>query len=446
MSGLAAGIRLAHFGQKVCLLERHTTIGGLNSFYRIGGRNYDVGLHAVTNFARPGTKRGPLARVLRQLRLSWDDFALCEQLGSRISFPESQLRFSNDLELLQTDIAARFPGQIDGFRQLVAELPEYENLPTGTNRMARGYLATYLSDPLLVEMLLCPLMYYGNARERDMDVAQFCIMFRSLFLEGFARPRAGVRVILKTLTRRYKELGGTLWLRRGVRRLQTDGRRVTRIELDDGTQLTARRVLSSAGSHETARLCGSAAPGEFGPRGELSFVEITSVLDCPPATAGCRETIVFFSDANPFVWQVPRDDVDVRSGVICAPNNYAFAEDLPEGLLRVTALANYSRWKSLDTSGYAARKESWREAVLASAVKHVPDFRAHIVAGDMFTPTTIERFTGHGQGAVYGAVQKRYDGKTPWENLFLCGTDQGFVGIVGALVSGIAMANLHCLE
>ena len=47
MSGLAAGIRLAHFGQKVCILERHSAIGGLNSFYRQRGRTYDVGLHAA---------------------------------------------------------------------------------------------------------------------------------------------------------------------------------------------------------------------------------------------------------------------------------------------------------------------------------------------------------------------------------------------------------------
>ena len=63
MSGLAAGIRLAHFDQRVCILERHYTIGGLNSFYRMGGRDYDVGLHAMTNFARKGEKKGPLGKV-----------------------------------------------------------------------------------------------------------------------------------------------------------------------------------------------------------------------------------------------------------------------------------------------------------------------------------------------------------------------------------------------
>ena len=84
MSGLAAGIRLAYFDQKVCILERHYTIGGLNSFYRLRGRDYDVGLHAVTNFTPKGTRRGPLARLLKQLRFRWDDFKLAEQIGSSI--------------------------------------------------------------------------------------------------------------------------------------------------------------------------------------------------------------------------------------------------------------------------------------------------------------------------------------------------------------------------
>jgi hypothetical protein len=31
-------------------------------------------------------------------------------------------------------------------------------------------------------------------------------------------------------------------------------------------------------------------------------------------------------------------------------------------------------------------------------------------------------------------------------NLYLCGTDQGFLGIVGAMLSGISMANYHILQ
>ncbi len=64
----------------------------------------------------------------------------------------------------------------------------------------------------------------------------------------------------------------------------------------------------------------------------------------------------------------------------------------------------------------------------------------------MFTPGTIVRYTGHDNGAVYGAPDKQLDGMTHLDNLFICGTDQGFVGIVGAIMSGISMANMHCLR
>jgi hypothetical protein len=41
--------------------------------------------------------------------------------------------------------------------------------------------------------------------------------------------------------------------------------------------------------------------------------------------------------------------------------------------------------------------------------------------------------------------RKVYDGRTRLENLFICGTDQGYLGIIGAMISGITMANIHVL-
>ena len=108
LSGLAAGIRLAYFDRSVCVLERHTTIGGLNSFYRLRKRNHDVGLHAVTNYAAPGTLTGPLSKLLRQLRLRWEDFALVPQRESSIVFPDCTLKFTNDFEYFEQQVIERF--------------------------------------------------------------------------------------------------------------------------------------------------------------------------------------------------------------------------------------------------------------------------------------------------------------------------------------------------
>jgi phytoene dehydrogenase-like protein len=450
MSGLAAGIRLAQYDQRVCILERHWTIGGLNSFYRLKGRDYDVGLHALTNYTPKGARRGPLAKLLRQLRIRWEEFQLAPQLGSAIRFPGIELDFGNDPGLLESEIAREFPDQIDGYRRLLARLLDYDELVDAAFQVsARTVLEEELSDPWLREMLLCPLMWYGNAREHDMDFGQFCIMFRACYLEGFARPQRGVRLILKQLVRRFRSLGGELKLRHGVSRIAVDGERATGVVLDDGRELAALRIISSAGLVETLRMCDDLTEPAEPQAGRLSFVESVSILDCQPKSLGFDKTIVFYNDSPTFHWERPDDALcDPRTGVICSPNNYDYGGSnggLPEGVIRLTTLANFDRWSQLDETAYRAAKAAEYQAALAAAVVFMPDFRPHVIATDIFTPTTIRRFTSHDNGAVYGAPEKRLAGTTHLRNLYLCGTDQGFVGIVGAIVSGIQIANRYCL-
>ena len=151
MSGLAAGIRLAHFDQRVCILERHYTIGGLNSFYRLGGRNYDVGLHAVTNYAPHGSRKSPLSRLLRQLRFSWDDFALAPQIGSAIAFPGVRLQFGNDFECFRSEVHKNFPSQRDNLQKLLEQVVDYDDLDQTTYDLsARSVLSEIFDDSLLV--------------------------------------------------------------------------------------------------------------------------------------------------------------------------------------------------------------------------------------------------------------------------------------------------------
>ena len=449
MSGLAAGIRLAYYEKKVCILERHTTIGGLNSFYRLRGRNYDVGLHAVTNYAPPKTRTGPLAKLLKQLRLRWDDFDLSPQCGSSVIFPDHRFSFDNGYEEFLEAVCAEFPDQADGFRKLVQQVEEFDELNLQQEPVsARKVLGESISDPLLIDMLLCPLMFYGSALPHDMDFNQFVIMFKSIFKEGFGRPYDGVRQILKTLTRHYKSLGGELKLRQGVREIKIENGKAVGVVTDDGLEIEAENVLSSAGVAETYDLCGQQFTGEKVAHGEVSFNEAIFVLDRQPQDFGHNETIIFYNNAKNFDYAPPEDPCDVRSGIICSPNNFQYADDkkLEDGFIRITALANPDYWLSLPDEEYDQAKEKWTERMVASALNHIPDFRDYVIDTDVFTPRTIKKFTGHIKGVVYGAPVKVLDGVTPINNLFLCGTDQGFLDIIGSMLSGITMAKNHLLR
>lgn len=449
---MSAGCRLAHYEKKVCILEKHSLVGGLNSFYRQRGRNHDVGLHAVTNYADKGVKRGPLNRLLRQLRLTWEELALVPQLGSKIQFPGVTLKFTNNFSFFEEQVAHFFPKEVDGLRKLVSKLVDYNQLgEVSEDVSAREVVSSCIKDPKLVEMIFCPLMFYGSARQQDMDFNQFSIMFRSIFLEGFARPWEGVRILLRTLLDRFRKAGGELRLRAGVKRLLMDtSRNVCGVVLEDGTELRAKTVLSSVGQRETLRLCEDSLEDKSimdkCQPGELGFVETISVLDRQPKNFGHDDTIVFFNDSENFDYRKPDDFCDLRSGVICSPNNFAYREPLKEGIIRITTLANYERWNGLSPEDYARKKEEWYGKIMETASKVIPDFRSFMVDSDMFTPKTIYRFTGHENGAIYGAPVKNYSGLMPFKNLFVCGTDQGMVGIIGAIISGITVVNRYLLS
>jgi phytoene dehydrogenase-like protein len=455
MSGLAAGIRLAHFGRKVCIFERHNAPGGLNSFYSFAGRKYDVGLHAMTNYVAPGIKGTPLGKLLRQLRIERDEFALHPQKQSRIAFPGCSLKFTNDFAVLEAEVTAKFPHQAAGWRSLVELVRSYDDVALDARPVsARETVARYLSDPLLTDMIFCPLMYYGSAQERDMEFGQFVIMFKALYLEGFARPLEGVRVILRVLLEKFRRAGGERRMKCGVARIIEQQGRAARLTLDSGEEITAGHVISSIGFAETMRLC-EPPQAEAAERntGALSYAETITIFNREPAEWGWGDdTIVFFNDSDRFDYSRAQAPVDLRSGVICLPNNFEYGgEHLPEGIFRVTCLASYDLWAHLPEETYQAGKRRWFGEITRSARRFLPAVDDSVLAQakvttDMFTPRTINKFTGHLNGAIYGAPHKIRDGRTHLKNLYLCGTDQGFLGIVGAMLSGISMANYHVLQ
>ena len=396
MSGLAAGIRLAHFGQRVCLLERHTAIGGLNSFYRQRGRIFDVGLHAITNFVPKGTRTGPFAQLLRQLRFAWEEWALSPQLGSAIMFPGVTLRFSNEIELLEGEVRRHFPRQIDNFRRLATELIGYDQFGRpGGGRSARKVVGDMIDDPLLVEMIFCPILFYGGSQAHDMDFDQFSILFRAIFLEGLARPLAGIQAILKMLAppvqgarRRASPAGG----RQPNRRQATAPSK--RSSWKTAPSLNPQRPLVGGLGRDAADVRRRPAP-DVDLSGRLSFVESISILNRQPSFARLRQDDRLLQRFG----EVPLREAR-RSGRSPQRN------DLLAEQFRLRRAAGRGRDADFG-AGELRPLESARRGGLPRGearlvrppgnvgARFVPDFRPAVVETDMFTPLTIHRFTGH---------------------------------------------------
>jgi phytoene dehydrogenase-like protein len=255
-----------------------------------------------------------------------------------------------------------------------------------------------------------------------------------------------IREFLDLLIGQFEAFGGELRRRAPVERIWVDKGRVRGVCLADGVEIEAEAVLSTAGIPETMRLSGwQGDPGHY--TGRMSFLETVSLVDRERAEqVQADRTIVFYNTRPAFSYQRPDHLLDTSWGVICFPDRFVglpTTELLP---IRVTNPASFPHWRALSSETYRQAKADGTAAAVRASEAMVGPYRQAIVFQDSFTPLTIERFTRKAEGAVYGSPIKLRDGATPWPNLFIAGTDQGYLGIVGAMLSGITVINHHLLH
>jgi phytoene dehydrogenase-like protein len=454
MSGLAAGIRLSMYDKKILVLEKHTITGGLNSYYSRGKRRFDVGLHALTNFVGPKDKGKPFLKLLKQLRIPYDDFKLSPQNYSLIQFPDKKLKFTNEISVLIEEINEKYPHEIDGFIKLLEHIKAFDEVNLNNETvMAKTVVNYFLKDKSLIEMIFCPLLIYGSAWENDMDFSQFVIMFKSIYLEGFARPEGGVRTIIDLLLKKLADNGGEIKFKAEVTKILSRNNKIYAVEINHNEIIECDQVLSSMGLPETFRVVEDFETLKKPAVGNLSFTESILITDKKPKELGVDATIIFYNNRPEYLYQKPKTLFDKESAVVCFPNNFLYdnyQDDYEEGVLRVTNIANFELWNEQKQNPDKKVYLNYKEEVFHHSKKILldcglnPDFEVRFK--DVFTPTTIKRYTEHFDGTVYGSTDKSRNGKTPLDGLYICGTDQGFLGIVGSMLSGISMANLHVLQ
>lgn len=447
LSGLAAALRFARFIPDVLLLEQHARIGGLNSYYYRNNRLFETGLHAITNYAPPKLKNAPLNRLLRQLKIKRKELDLHQQNQSEIRFINKEsLLFSNDFSLFNAEISSKFPASHNGFQKLLQIIEQYDPFKPLPFISARKIIQEHLQNELLTDMLLCPLMFYGSSIENDMDFGQFVIMFQAIFIEGMFRPGGTIKDLLDLLLKHYTSHGGKIKTRASVKHILHTGKTVHGVRLGNDEEITCDYILSTIGSEETFSLLDEPSGLDVLPR--LGFVE--TIFELQPDTTlqqGYDRTIIFYNAADRFEYRQPQTMVDFNSGVICMPQNFQGLPVASFKEVRTTHLANYNEWKQLPrkSDSYKAAKDDTALMSLSMAEKILGNFTQNIVYRDTFTPLTIKHFTAKKSGAIYGNPVKIKDGDIGYDNLYIAGTDQGFLGIIGSMLSGVSIVNQHIL-
>lgn len=262
--GLALAIRLQAAVIPVLLLEQRDKPGGRAYVYQDKGFTFDAGPTVITDptaieelFALAGKNMADyvdLMPVTPFYRLCWEDGV--------------QFDYDNDQARLEAQIRRFNPRDVEGYRRFLAYSRAvfkegYLKLGTVPFLSFRDMLR---AGPQLARLQAWRSVYGMVAKFIENEQLRQAFSFHSLLVGGnpFATSsiytlihalerewgvwfaRGGTGALVQGLVRLFQDLGGEIELNAQVSQLETEGERISAVQLGDGRRIAAAAVASNA--------------------------------------------------------------------------------------------------------------------------------------------------------------------------------------------------------
>jgi phytoene dehydrogenase-like protein len=280
---------------------------------------------------------------------------------------------------------------------------------------------------------------YLSDNPKALTVAGMAPIFGFYFDGGFY-PVGGSQVLADVLVEAIRDHGGEVRLRTAVSGIRVRGGRAVGVALADGRTERAEAVVSNADVRRTfLELVGPAClPRDF----------VRRVTSLGPSTSAFAVFlgVDYVPDIEPLTIQV----ADGRGLAIAVPSKVD-ASLAPPGHGSITLITLVSQEEAVGwdrkAPGYAARKRSAGDDLIALAEGALPGLRDHVIYRQEGTPATFARYAWTTAGSIYGlaAGQYRPPAKSPLEGLVLAGAGVfPGAGVEAAVISGTLAADALC--
>lgn len=491
IGGLAFSSIMARMRRwRVLILEQHFKIGGFtHTFSRPGGWTWDVGVHYVGEMGA-GMNGRRLFDFVTDRGVEWaplpDEYDV-------FMYPDFTLKAPKGLEKYERALGEAFPAEKQAIAQYFRDVqratgwytrhlmktmtPQPVSWLVGKiNRSSEPlalqtteeYLQKNIGDARLRAVLASQWADYGLPPTRSAFVMHAMIV--SHYFEGAWYPAGGAGEIARTASAVIRAAGGELLTGHEVTKIILEGGRAVGVEAihkkghePPRIEFRAPVVVSDAGAWNTfARLL----PAEAVPfRAEIErppdgmeAVQLFLGLKRDPREMGFRgENYWLFSGFDQNEICAKRNDL-LEGRAAMAYLSFPSLKD-PRALghtaeiiapLSYRALEAYrdEPWRRRGTE-YDAAKDRVTQALLDLVDRYKPGFRSLVDYAELGTPLTFEHFTHAPLGAIYGYPATPEKFHKPWlaprtsiRNLYLTGTDASVLGVMGALMGGVATASL----
>lgn len=467
--GLTCAATLAKAGLKVALFEQHDKVGGFMTAFKREGYTFEVSLHVLAEV----TEGAAFYEVLKSLDvLNRVEFVRIDPLW-RCVFPDDTFDVPADREAFRKLLAGKFPAEQKGIDRFFATAEDVFDEVIDLGRLSQQSLPARVPRYALFPLLYPNVFRYRNATLQEMldrhvkdrrlqgILAQlwgylglppsrasglyYTLMWHGLHEKGGYYPKGSSQAISDALAGFFEEKGGQIFLNTRIDKILLEDGRAAGVRTSEGKEYRARFVVSNASALQTyLRLVGEEhLPDRFtrklrGMEVSCSLFIVYLGLDLDlrkTELAGVHE--VFLNSGYDFEKDYQRleagqfDDPHIVMGLY-SNLDPSFAPREDKSVVSLVTIAPYDyrgEWMKGDKyEVYQEAKEeiAWKLIRRAEAV--LPGLSDRIEVMEVGTPRTIERYTSHDRGAVYGfalspeqSFNKRLKQTGPIRNLFLAG-------------------------
>lgn len=466
---MVCGALLIKEGYKVCIVEKHTTIGGGLHMFQWKGMRIETGMHVVSGFEETGVLRRLFSYlgVMEQMHLKLTDAHQFDvvRIGDDI------YRLALGRENFVNALARYFPEEKDNLKAYIDRIYKISEdislfnleFPTANaysqldvmGMSADEFIASYTQNKKLQTVLAWNSSLYGG--RKTSTPAYITALISKFYIEGAARFVGGSQQLADALSAAIIRGGGEIILGDGVKFIDVQDKKVQHIRTQSGRVLTADIYISSIHTSTMFTLMDTTKiqrsyynridniPNSYS-------VFITYVKFKPNSFPFFNYTYYYQPDYDTtWLYDEYTEDTWPRGAMFITPPDTENDEYADKMIINcIMRYDSVKQWENTTVrqrgNDYLAFKRKHEQKVLSFLEQVYPDFRKkYVEAVTSASPLTIRDYYGAKEGAIYGTIQdcnnlaaSHIAPRTKIENLYLTGQNLNLHGILGVPLTAIA--------
>jgi phytoene dehydrogenase-like protein len=458
IGGLSAGIILSLLNFRVTVVEKNQLPGGLMRSYRRSGFDCPVGVHYVGALG----ENEPLGKMFHVLGIPVDELFTPmgrEGIIDRYIFDDLVFDLPTSIDALEKNLRSAFPEHKTALNIIMKNLREISQrmmapsflLNQGDPFQNMDYYQSMgeLLDKLQVSaglraVLSVPCQLIG-VPINDCPVIFHHMVLASYLFSSWRLKESGNKMA-EAFVRRFQELGGSLILNNGVKKISLIEGKVAGVILESGINLPADAVVAA-----------------IHPKILLELLDMDALRPSfRQRISGLRETegviaiqIIVDAAAHPEInhniYRLHRNENGIiEAGVFCqlrGGNSHGF------NLLSIITKSLYSEWSQWENTVSGRRGKAYEEKKLSLA-RHLLQ-KAEEIFGDLkdaqildiYTPLTIRDYVNCPEGSCYGVMRSSQQllkvaslNNMPLSGLCLAGQNALAPGVLGSIMGSFNAA------